>query len=65
MEGQVADLVKKQRKDELEEQKKETKVLAELSALISATPGKATVDDGADSEAVKLNAIIKRLQKNT
>ena len=63
LEGQVTALIKKHRKEELEEQKKETKVLAELSTLISAASGKATVDYDVASAAVKLNAIIKRRRK--
>ena len=60
LEGQVIDLVKKRREEELENKKKETGVLAELSTLILAVSGKATVNDGAALAAVKLNPISKR-----
>ena len=39
LEGQVADLVKKQLDEELKDHKKETEVLAENSTLISVTAG--------------------------
>ena len=64
LEGQVADLIKKQCEEELEEHKKDTEVLSELSTLIYATAVKATVDNSAASAAVKNNAIINRRRKN-
>ena len=65
LEGRVTYLAKKQRGEELEEHKKETEVLAELSTLISAAAGKATFDDGEALAAVKLDSIIKRRRNNT